>query len=419
MNNAAIRESIRGLRSNPARTVLTTLGIVIGIATVILVLSAGAGFRSLIDSEVGALGANTLFIKTRVPPTTKSRASQAVQPGLSGGGSFSGVVISSLKQRDLDDIARLANVTGDYGMVTGQAVASYRGSEKSVIYYGASAGRFAIDTHKLSTGRFYSPAEDAGGAQVAILGSAVAKDLFGQDNPIGKLMRLGTLNFEVIGVYESQGLSFGADDGLYIPLATAQKKMLGIDYLSVAVVQLRDQTQAPAVTEQIAGLLRHNHRITDPNKDDFQVQSQAQALDTFNVIFGGITALLIAIAAISLVVGGVGIMNIMYVVVTERTSEIGLKKALGATNRDILSEFLLESVFVTVLGGVIGIILGALLGWIVSLIANANQLAWAFSVPPSAIALAFGVSAAIGIGFGVWPARNASRLDPIEALRYE
>jgi putative ABC transport system permease protein len=391
------------------------LGIIIGIGTVILVLSAGAGFRSLINSQVAALGSNTLFVQTRVPPTTKSRAASASGPG----GAFTGVVISSFKQRDLDDIKKLGNVTGAYGIVTGQAIASYRNNRKSVIYYGAGAERFTIDQNTLKEGRFYTTGEDAGGAQVVILGSSVASDLFGQDDPVGKLLRLGNLNFQVIGVYKPQGALSNNDDLIYMPLDTAQKKMLGIDYMSVGIVALFDINQGDATAEQIKNVLRQNHSITDPIKDDFTVQTQAQALDTFNTIFNGITFLLIAIAAISLVVGGVGIMNIMYVVVTERTSEIGLKKALGAKESDILNEFLVEAILVTVLGGIVGIALGSLLGFVVSIIAQSAHLAWTFSVPIYAIIIAFGVSAVIGIGFGVLPARSAAKMDPIEALRYE
>jgi putative ABC transport system permease protein len=414
----AFRQALKALFANPARTVLTTLGIVIGISTVILVLSAGAGFRSLINDQVAAFGSNTLFIQTRVPPTTKSLASSASQSNTEN---FSGVTITSFKQRDLDDIKQLGNVVGDYGMVIGQAVASYRDNEKSVLYYGASASRFAIDKHTLSEGRFYTQAEDTGAAQVAILGSSLATDMFGQDDPLGKLIHLGTLNFLVIGVYNPQGFAGGgtADDSLYMPLNTAQKKMLGIDYLAVGVVQVQNTALAGETAQQITDLMRYNHNITDPTKDDFTVQTEEQALDTFNTIFNGITILLIAIAAISLIVGGVGIMNIMYVVVTERTAEIGLKKSLGATNSDILNEFLIESVLVTIIGGIIGILFGSLLGWLVSLIATSAGLTWAFSVPLYAIFLAVGVSAAIGIGFGVLPALSAAKLDPIEALRYE
>ena len=211
----------------------------------------------------------------------------------------------------------------------------------------------------------------------------------------------------------------GGDDGIYIPLVTAQKKLLGIDYIVRGVVEVKDLKQADATAEDIRLTLRHNHDIDDPTKDDFTVATQADVLGTLNTIFNGITFLLIAIAAISLIVGGVGIMNIMYVVVTERTAEIGLKKALGATNADILNEFLIESVLVTILGGILGIVFGALLGWLISLIAVSAGLQWTFSVPLYGIILAVGVSAAIGIGFGVLPARSAAKLDPIEALRYE
>jgi len=413
MNNKALKQSIRALSANPVRTVLTTLGIVIGISTVIMVLSAGAGFRSLINDEIKSLGSDTLFIKTRVPPTTKNRASN-LSVGISVG-------ITTFKQRDLDDIKKLNNVVNDYGMVTGMAISSYRNNQKSAIYFGSSAERFVIDQHTLKEGRFYTPAEDAGAAQVVVLGSNIADDLFLQDDPLGKLIRVGNLNFQVIGVYNSQGSvgGNGADDSIYMPLGTAQKKMLGVDYITVGVVQLKDVNLADATAESINLTLMRNHSITDPQKDDFIVMTQAQVLDIYNTIFNGITILLIAIASISLVVGGVGIMNIMYVVVTERTSEIGLKKALGATNSDILKEFLIESILVTVLGGIIGILLGAVLSWLVSVIANYNGLTWTFTVPLYAIIIAVGVSAAIGISFGVLPARSAAKLDPIEALRYE
>jgi putative ABC transport system permease protein len=410
-----LKQSIKALKANKGRTVLTMLGIVIGIGTVILVLSAGAGFRSLIDSEVAVMGSNTLFVQTHIPSATKNRSAVSDGPG----GAIEGVIISSFKQRDLNDINKLQNVSGSYGVITGQAVAVYRENKKSAIYYGVGADRFDIDKTALASGRFFTKAEDASGSQVAILGDTVAKDLFGQDDPVGKIFRLGTLNFQVIGVYALQGALSDTDGTIFMPLNTAQKKMLGIDYVTVGVVALNNINEADATAEQIRITMRLNHNITDPVKDDFIVQTQAQALDTFNTIFDGITYLLIAIAAISLLVGGVGIMNIMYVVVTERTAEIGLKKALGARESDILKEFLLEAILVTVLGGIFGIALGTFLGWIVSLIASSANLVWVFSVPFYAIVLGFGVSAVIGISFGVFPARSAAKMDPIEALRYE
>ena len=410
MNSKTLRQSIKALSANPVRTVLTTLGIVIGIATVITVLSAGAGFRSLVNNQIELMGNNTLFIQTRVPPTTKNRAN-TFSPGVAVG-------VTTFTQRDLDNVKRLNNVVDDYGMVTGMAISNYRSNRKSVIYFGASAEMFNIDKHELKSGRFYTQAEDSGGAQVAILGSKLADDLFAQDEPVGKLVRIGNLNFLVIGVYKIQGDS-SSDNGLYMPLVTAQKKMLGINYITIGVVQLKDINLSEATAENIRYAIRFNHNITDPTKDDFTVTTQAQIMGIYNTIFNGITILLICIASISLVVGGVGIMNIMYVVVTERTAEIGLKKALGATNSDILREFLLESVLVTILGGIIGILFGALMSWIVSLVAVYSGLTWVFTVPLYAIAIAVGVSAAIGISFGVLPARSAAKLDPIEALRYE
>lgn len=418
MNNS-FKQSIKSLKSNPVRTVLTTLGIVIGIATVIVVLSAGTGFRSLIDAQLQAWGTDTVFVETRVPPTTKNRANSAASADISR--ATSAVAITSFKQRDLDDIKKIGNVVDAYGIVVGQAVMSYRDNAKSSIYYGVSSEMFLIDKHSLDAGRFFTKEEDAGASQVAILGSNLANNLFGQDDPIGKLVKVSNLNFLVIGVYESQGgaIAGGADDTLYMPIKTAQKKLLGIDYLTVGVVQMKDSTLGDSTSEIIKQLMRDNHNITDPEKDDFTVTTQQQAMETFDTIFSGITILLIGIAGISLIVGGVGIMNIMYVIVTERTSEIGLKKALGASNEDILSEFLIESVLVTVLGGVMGIILGAFLGWLVYIIATYIGLDWVFSVPLYSIIIAVGVSGVIGISFGVLPARSASKMDPIEALRYE
>jgi putative ABC transport system permease protein len=411
----ALRQSIRSLSGNPVRTVLTTLGIVIGIATVILVLAAGEGFRGLISSQIASLGTNTLVIATKVPPTTKNRA--ATGPG---GSLNATVAITSLTLRDLEDIKRLPNVTDAYGLAIGQATASYRSNKKSVMYIGAGAARFVIDQGTLRTGRFYTDGEDTGAAQVAVLGSATADNLFGQDPPVGKYLRIGTLNFQVIGVYNPRGgFGPGSDDGMFIPLLTAQKKMLGIDHIARAVIAVEDINQGDLTADNIRRVLRDNHDITDPVKDDFTVATQADVLGTLNTIFNGITYLLVAIAAISLVVGGVGIMNIMYVAVTERTAEIGLKKALGAQNADILSEFLTEAVLVTVLGGIIGIALGALLAWLISVIAGVLGFTWTFVVPLYAILLGVGVSAIIGISFGVFPAINASKLDPIEALRYE
>lgn len=225
----------------------------------------------------------------------------------------------------------------------------------------------------------------------------------------------------MIGIYECRG-SFGFsndDQQVFIPITTAQKKLLGIDHLFYAVAQIEDQNLADVTAEDMRLVIRRNHQIDDPAKDDFTVTTQAQGLDTFNTILQAVTFLLIGIAAISLLVGGVGIMNIMYVVVTERISEIGLKKALGATNSDILWEFLIESVLLTMFGGGLGIAFGAFVSYGISFVAIKLNFDWAFSIPVLGIILGLGVAGGIGLVFGVFPARRASKLDPIEALRAE
>ncbi len=419
MRNALL-QAIRGLTRNPARTALTTLGIVIGIATVIIVLSAGEGFRSLINSQVESFGTNFVTIQTRVPRTTKARSGSSTD-ATNGSGANQAVAITSLKQKDVNDIKRLDNVRDAYGAVIGQKVVAYRNVTKNSFIFGASPARFQIDSGVIVNGRAYTEQEDLSLAQVAILGCDIAKNLFGDQDPIGETIRVGEYNFVVIGVYECRG-SFGFsndDKQVYIPLTTAQKKLLGIDYLFFVLAQLNDQNKADGTAEDIRIVLRENHFITDPEKDDFVVQTQAQGLETFGTILSAITILLICIAAISLIVGGVGIMNIMYVVVTERIAEIGLKKALGAKNSDILSEFIIESLLLTMLGGLFGVIIGIGVSYGISFVAGKLNFAWKFVVPMSGVILGLGVSGVIGLIFGVFPARKASKLDPIEALRNE
>ena len=408
----------KSLTSNLTRTMLTTLGIVIGIAMVILVLSAGEGFRSYIVSQIEAFGTNTVFIETRIPPTTKARSGGG---GLEGQTGSQAVAITSLKKRDVENIKRLPNVAGAYGVVIGQKVSAYKDAKKNALIWGTDADRFNIDSGKLTAGRAFTEQENLGAAQVAVLGYQIALDLFKNEDPIGKTIRIDKYNFVVIGTYERRG-GLGAsntDQNIFIPLVTAQKKLLGIDYLFIAVAQLEDQTNAEATAEDIRTVLRSNHDISDPAKDDFEVTTQASGLETLGTILSAVSFLLIAVAAISLIVGGVGIMNIMYVVVTERTAEIGLKKALGAKNSDIVNEFLLEAILLTIIGGILGIILGSGLAYLVSVIANSQNFAWTFKVPLISIILGLGVSMAIGIVFGVFPARRAGKMDPIEALRHE
>jgi ABC-type antimicrobial peptide transport system permease subunit len=422
MNNKYFKQAIRGVRSNPSRTFFTTLGIMIGIGTVILVLSAGEGFKSYINAQVDAFGSNAVIIQTSLPASTKARSGGNTSTSSDPNSPASNAVpITTLKIRDVEDIKNIPNIKNAYGASIGQQVVSYKNVSKNVYIFGASAARFDIDKGIIEKGRGYSEQEDKALAQVAILGNTIATDLFGDADPLGKLIRVGNYNFEVIGVYERKG-SLGPmndDQQVFIPVTTLQKKIQGIDYLIYSVVELVDNSKADTTSLDIVDVLRNNHYITDPSKDDFKVQTSKESLGTFDTILSAVTFLLIAIASISLLVGGVGVMNIMYVIVTERIGEIGLKKALGARNRDILYEFLIESALLTIIGGVIGIIGGAFGAFIISKIAQSFGLDWDFIIPLWGVILAVSVSAIIGIVFGVFPARNAARLNPIEALNKE
>ncbi len=420
MNNIYIKQAIRGVRSSPSRTLLTTLGIMIGIGTVILVLSAGEGFKSYINSQIEANGNNVVFVETSIPASTKDRSSSsASSSGQAKSSAENAVPVTTLKIKDIEDIKNLPNVKNAYGASIGQLVVTYQGVSKNVLIFGASSSRFDIDKSVIKIGRGYTESEDKGLTQVALLGSNIALDLFGDQDPLGKLIRVGTSNFEVIGVYEKKGGFDGADDQVFIPITTLQKKILGVDYLFYGIVEVKDNNLASATALDIGDTLRRNHYIKDPTKDDFKVNTQDQALGTFNTILKAITFLLIAIASISLIVGGVGVMNIMYVAVTERIGEIGLKKALGARNKDILYEFIIEAIMLTFIGGIFGIIGGSFFAYLVSKIAQSQGLAWKFIVPFWSVILSVSVSMTIGLFFGVFPARNASRLDPIVALNKE
>jgi len=393
----------------------------IGIGTVILVLSAGEGFKSYINSQVDAFGSNTVIVQTSLPASTKARSNSGIASNEPNNSATNAVPITTLKVRDVEDIKNIPNVKNAYGASIGQQVVTYKNVSKNVFIFGASAARFDIDKGVIAEGRGYSAQEDKALAQVAVLGNTLATDLFDGLDPLGKLIRVGNYNFEVIGVYAKKG-GFGPmndDDQVFIPVTTLQKKIQGIDYLIYSVVELMDNTKADATALDIADILRKNHYISDPVRDDFKVQTQKESLGTFDTILSAVTFLLIAIASISLLVGGVGVMNIMYVIVTERIGEIGLKKALGARNRDILFEFLIESILLTIIGGVIGIMVGSLGAYLISKVAQNFGLAWKFIVPLWGVIISVSVSAIIGIIFGVFPAQNAAKLNPIEALNKE
>lgn len=412
-----LRLSAVALSANKVRTLLTTVGIVIGVATVILVISLGEGARGFILGQLGNIAPETLQVEVQVP----SRASKAVRANQSGAALATGVQITTMKVRDVDDVRKLENVKDAYAYAFGQEKAvSFRDSKKTNIY-SVEPSYLSVENKRLQEGRFFTASENDNDAKVAVLGPEIKRVLFGEQSAIGQTVKIKQQNFTVIGVMEelgSQGfVSF--DEFIYIPLQTGMRQLLGVNYIRNFVVQVRDKARIQSTIYEIEAILRRNHGIRDPAKDDFAVSTPDEALSIVGTVTGGISILLLSIAAISLIVGGIGIMNVMYVTVTERTKEIGLKKAIGAPPVTILAQFLMEAVIITLAGGLVGIVIGVSLSYLITVIAQALDVAFTFTVPPSAILIAFGVSAAFGLIFGFAPAKRAADMNPIEALRYE
>jgi putative ABC transport system permease protein len=274
---------------------------------------------------------------------------------------------------------------------------------------------------KMDSGRFFTEDENSAVAKVIVIGSDVAKKLFGSQDAVGRSIKIKQVSFKVVGVLKSRGIMFGInmDEMVVVPLLTGQKLLLGIDYIMEIGIKISEEGFIPQAKSEITKLMRQRHHITDPKNDDFEIVAVSQILDIVNSVTGAISLLLGLLAAISLLVGGVGIMNIMLVIVTERTKEIGLRKALGAKQRDILIQFVLEAILISVLGGVIGIIAGISVSLVMTYVINSFGLAWPYVISMEAILISFLVAAFFGIVFGWYPARRAAALNAIEALRFE
>jgi putative ABC transport system permease protein len=411
----AIKLAFKNLRSNIARTVLSLIGIVIGVASVILVLSLGSGVKQYLVDQVSSFGTDIIQIEVKVPKVSKTSAQNS-------GGQVGGVQITTLKLEDAEKIGRLPNVGAWYaGLITQQIVSSESKNSQAMIF-GLTAGVTKADSKvEVESGRMFTEEDDAGLRQVAVIGSKVKDDFFGEAEAVGKDIKIKGQSYEVIGVLKTRGASgfFDYDGVIDIPLQTVQKKLAGADNIQIGIFKLKDMNQLELTVAQATDILRSQHDIDDPEDDDFAVNSIQEVLDILDKVFFAVNALLIALTSISLVVGGVGIMNVMYVSVTERTFEIGLKKSVGAKSFHILAQFLLEAIFLTFLGGILGLLLGIAISRGAEVVAMQFGFKVPFVVTWWAAALGMGFSSFIGIVFGYFPARKASLMTPMEALRKE
>ena len=407
-----IKLAVMSLKKKRGRSLLTILGIVIGITAVIVVMSAGQGIKGYILTEIEAFGSDWIEVEIKVPNVSKTSTANAM-------GIAMGVEVTTLKAQDMEAVLEHPNISYAYAGVMGQDNVSYSNENKTTMLFGVTEDMLKIDKGEVEDGRFLTKEENESMARVAVLGVDVRDKFFGSNDPLGQKIKIGKHKFEVIGVMEERGSAFGMnwDDMVFMPLQTLQKKVMGIDHIMFMLGKVKDPDIVDQTASDLTAIMREQHEITDPDKDDFAVTSMQEALSIVGVIVNAIQILLIIIAGISLIVGGVGIMNVMYVNVNERTSEIGLRKAVGARKKDILWQFLAEAVIITLLGGIVGISFGVVLAFAVSKLAAMQGLNWQFILPPQSIVLAFGFCTIVGLVFGIYPARKASHLDPITALR--
>jgi len=398
------RLALRALRRNKLRSSLTALGIIIGVAAVVAMVAIGNGARAQIESKVSALGQNLLLV------FAGSSKNSGVNAGLGSGSTLTLADAEAMGKEVPDVIAVSPEVR-----TAGQAIAN--GHNWSTQISGESAQYLSIRSWNLAAGTMFTDRDVRTAAKVAVIGSKTAAQLFGAENPIGHVVRVKSIPFVVIGLLTSKGAGMGGnnqDDVLIVPYSTAMKRLTGDKSLKSVNLQISSAERMATAEAQIGNLLRQRHNLAAGKDDDFSILNQKEIADTVGTISTVITLLLGSVAGISLVVGGIGIMNIMLVSVTERTREIGIRIAVGAQPQDILLQFLIEAITLSLFGGIIGVLLGLGLAKIASVVAGFEAV-----VSPGSVLLAFSVSAAIGIFFGFYPARRAAAMDPIEALRYE
>ncbi len=395
-----------GLVANKLRTALTMLGIIIGVGAVIAMISIGLGVQQKVQSSISSLGSNLLVVM----PGASSSAGGGVRQAA---GSSITLTYSDAKAigKSVSGIANVAPaVSSSYQLV-------YGNQNWKTSVQGTTPDQQAIRSYTLATGSFISSRDENDRARVVVLGNTVATNLFGNASAIGKMIRIDKAPFRVIGVLEAKGQSSmgqDQDDIAIIPITTAQERLLGITYIHSISVQMESEDLLDKAQEDITTLLRSRHRLAATAENDFTVRNLTALMSTMQETTGTITIFLGAIAAISLLVGGIGIMNIMLVSVTERTREIGIRKAIGATFGNILLQFLIEAMVVSISGGLVGIVLGIGAAYGIT-----SVFGWQTVISPLSIGASFGITVLIGLFFGIYPARKAALLDPIDALRYE
>ena len=391
------------LIANKMRSILTMLGIIIGVAAVIALVSIGNGVKQDIQNSISSLGSNLLMVMPGAPRTPGVRPSAGS--------------MKSLKVSDYEAISKLDGVKAASPMTNGSYVVIYQNKNWTTSVSGVSYNYLDVNNWSMKSGRFLSEKNVQNRERVAVVGKTVVKNLFGDEDPVGAEIRVKNIPFRIIGVLNSKGsgaMGNDQDDMVIIPYTTAMERVEGVDYLRMIYVVGKDEKGIDRLQSDIENLLRVRHGIKDTNLDDFNIQNMNSIMETMEETTGTLTLFLGAVAAISLVVGGIGIMNIMLVSVTERTREIGIRKALGATYSVIVTQFLIEAVVISLMGGIIGIILGIGSS---KLIGMASGMSTVISIPT--IGMSFAFSMAIGLIFGIYPARKAAKLNPIDALHYE
>ena len=391
------------LIANKMRSILTMLGIIIGVAAVIALVSIGNGVKQDIQNSISSLGSNLLMVMPGAPRTPGVRPSQGS--------------MKSLKVSDYQAISKLDGVKAASPYTANSYVTIYQSKNWTTTVSGVSSNFQDVNNWTMAEGRFISSKNVENRERVAVVGQTVVKNLFAGEDPVGKEIRVKNIPFRVIGVLNSKGngtMGNDQDDVIFIPYTTAMERVEGVDYLRMVYVVASDDNGIDRLQSDIENLLRVRHSIKDTNLDDFNIQNMKSIMETMEQTTGTLTLFLGAVAAISLVVGGIGIMNIMLVSVTERTREIGIRKALGATYFVIVTQFLIEAVVISLMGGLIGIALGIGASKLIGL---ASGMSTVISVPT--IVLSFAFSMAIGLVFCIYPARKAAKLNPIDALHYE